>query len=256
MNRRAFLWGRRAAHDPAAVEAAARPGLGHMATRTMSRTLDDLVTDRVADLTRYQNAAYAARYKALVDKARAAESARAPGMDGFAAAVARYAHKAMAYKDEYEVARLYTDGDFLRSVREAFEGDYTLRFHLAPPLLAPRDPVTGELQKREFGPATLWAFRALARLKALRGTALDPFGRTAERKAERAAIARYAEIVDELCRGLDHDKHALAVEIASVPEHVRGYGHVKERHVAVAAKREAELLAAFRAPAPRRTAAE
>ena len=256
MNRRAFLWGRRAAHDPAAVEAAARPGLGHMATRTTSRTLDELIADRAAELTRYQNAAYAARYKALVDKARAAEGARAPGLDGFALAVARYAYKVMAYKDEYEVARLYTDGAFLRSVRETFEGDYTLRFHLAPPLVAPRDPVTGELQKREFGPATLWAFRALATLKALRGTAFDPFGRTAERKAERATITRYRETVDELCRGLDHDKHALAVEIAAMPEHVRGYGHVKERHAAQAAKREAELLAAFRAPAPRRTAAE
>jgi indolepyruvate ferredoxin oxidoreductase len=256
MNRRAFMWGRRAAHDPAAVEGAARPGLAHMAERKMSRGLDELIADRVAELTAYQSAAYAARYMALVEGAKAAEAAKAAGMTGFAEAVARYAYKLMAYKDEYEVARLYTDGAFLKSVRESFEGDYALRFHLAPPLLASRDPITGELQKREFGSSTLWAFKLLAKLKGLRGTMLDPFGRTAERRAERAAIESYARIVAELCQGLDHDKHALAVEIASVPEHIRGYGHVKERHVAAAAKREAELLAAFRAPAPRRTAAE
>ncbi len=262
MNRRAFEWGRRAAHDVKAVEAQARPALaqapdlaqGNM--HKMSRTFEDVVARRVADLTAYQNAAYAKRYEALVARAKRAEAERAKGMAGFAEAVARYAYKVMAYKDEYEVARLYTDGAFLASVRNAFEGDYKLRFHLAPPLLAARDLVTGELQKREYGPWMLAAFRALAKLKVLRGSALDPFGYSAERRAERAAIGAYETLLDELCAGIDHDKHALAVELASIPEHVRGYGHVKERHLKAAKSRQDELLAAFRAPATRKTAAE
>ncbi|MFQ5468404.1 MAG: DUF6537 domain-containing protein, partial [Kiloniellaceae bacterium] len=206
----------------------------------------------------YQDAAYAARYKALVERARAAESAHTPGRADadLTAAVARYYFKLLAYKDEYEVARLYTDGAFLARLRAQFEGDYKLRFHLAPPLVAARDPQTGHLKKRTYGPWTLSAFKVLARLRRLRGTPLDPFGRTAERRAERRLIADYETLIDELLSGLSPETLALAVELASIPEHIRGYGHIKERHMTEAKARESELLAAFRQPPAHRTAAE
>jgi len=153
----------------------------------------------------------------------------------------------MAYKDEYEVARLYTSGDFERRIREQFDGDFKLHFHLAPPLLAKKD-ADGHLRKAEYGPWVFKAFRLLARLKGLRGTAFDLFGRTAERRMERRLIEDYFRLADELLAKLDHDNHALAVDIASVPEHIRGYGHVKERHLADALKRQDDLLVAWRDP--------
>jgi indolepyruvate ferredoxin oxidoreductase len=255
MNTQAFLWGRRAAVDLAAVEKIAAPRSVPPA-KQISRSLDEMVARRTAELTAYQDSAYAQRYRALVERVRAAEADKAKGRTGLAEAVARYYHKLLAYKDEYEVARLYTDGDFLKALHQRFEGDFKLQFHLAPPLLAPRDPVTGELQKRAYGRWVFTAFKLLAGLKGLRGTWLDPFGRTAERKRERALIAEYEAVVEELIAGLGHDNHALAVEIASVPEHIRGYGHIKDRHLAEAKAHEAELLAAFRAPPSQRTAAE
>jgi indolepyruvate ferredoxin oxidoreductase len=255
MNTQAFLWGRSAAHDLASVETQAAPRAPEPA-RMISRSLDELIERRTAELTAYQNAAYAARYRALVERVRAAEAAKAKGMSGLAEAVARYYYKLLAYKDEYEVARLYTDGDFLRALNEHFEGAFKLKFHLAPPLLAPRDPATGELQKRAYGRWVFTAFKLLAALRGLRGTWLDPFGRTAERKRERTLIGEYERVVEELIAGLGHDNHALAIEIAAIPEHIRGYGHVKERHLDEAKAREAELLAAFRAPPVQRTAAE
>jgi indolepyruvate ferredoxin oxidoreductase len=255
-NKAAFLWGRRAAHDRAAVErivaqADPEPESHHIATN-----LEDVVARRVAFLTDYQDAAYAARYRALVERVREAERERAAGLSGLTDAVARYYFKLLAYKDEYEVARLYTDGAFLKQIEAQFEGNYSLEFHLAPPLGSPRDPETGHLKKRRFGPWVLRAFRLLARLKRLRGTKLDIFGYSAERKRERQLIADYERVVEELIRGLSHDSHALAVEIARTPEQIRGFGHVKEAHLERAKKREAELLAAFRAPTPTRTAAE
>jgi indolepyruvate ferredoxin oxidoreductase len=162
----------------------------------------------------------------------------------------------LAYKDEYEVARLYTDGVFHQQLRAKFEGDYELEFNLAPPILSRRDPQTGRLQKRTFGPWMMSAFRLLAGFKGLRGTWADPFGYSPERKRERALIAAYERTIAELLAGLDHDNHALGVEIASLPEHIRGYGHVKEEHLAKAEARQAELLAAFRTPSPQATAAE
>ena len=162
----------------------------------------------------------------------------------------------MAYKDEYEVARLYTDGSFLAQLRQQFEGDYKLEFHLAPPLMAERDPVTGHLQKRPYGAWMLKAFALLARLKGLRGTALDPFGLSEERRRERALIGRYERVVDELIQGLTHQNHELAVEIARLPLDIRGFGHVQEANLARVKAREAELLAHFRAPQPQMSAAE
>jgi indolepyruvate ferredoxin oxidoreductase len=256
MNRNAFRWGRRAALDPAAVEAAAAPVAASSGRARPAATLDEAISRRIVFLTDYQDAAYAERYRALVQRVRRVEAARAPGRSELALAVARYYCKLLAYKDEYEVARLYTNGDFEAQLRAQFEGRPQLKIHLAPPLLAARDPATGELQKRAYGPWMLTAMRWLASLKRLRGTAFDPFGYSADRRTERALIGAYEQVVEELLGGLSPDNHELAVEIARIPEQIRGYGHVKVRHLRVAKAREAELLAAFRAPATRLTAAE
>ena len=186
------------------------------------------------------------RYRALVERVREAERALGAG-EALAGAVARYLYKLMAYKDEYEVARLYTDGAFRDRLAAAFEGDLRLTFHLAPPVLARRDPVTGEPRKRTFGP---WMWRALglvAKLRFLRGTPFDPFGRTAERRMERRLIEEYFETVEELLAGLRAENLGLAVEIASIPEAIRGYGHVKARAVEEAEREKAALLERWRA---------
>ncbi len=254
-NKRAFLWGRRAAHDRGAVEKLAQPAEAPE-NRHLSQSLEETVARRRGFLTDYQDAAYALRYVQLVDKAKAAEAAQAPGRSGLAEAVARYYFKLLAYKDEYEVARLYTSGDFAAKLKQQFEGDVKLRFHLAPPLGSKRDPDTGELQKKEYGPWMFGLFKLLAKLKGLRGTPFDVFGHTQERKTERRLIADYEALLDELMAKLDHDNHALAVELASIPEHIRGYGHVKEAHLEKAKAHEAELLDAFRHPETRATAAQ
>jgi indolepyruvate ferredoxin oxidoreductase len=257
-NRRAFLWGRRAAVDPEAVARIAAPAVPlRLQEHSHATSLEDIVTLRIRQLTAYQNAAYARRYKDLVVRVQRAEAERARGASGLAETVARYYFKLLAYKDEYEVARLYTDGAFLKAVRDQFEGDYTLKLHLAPPLFAKRDPATGELQKQEFGPWMLKAFGLLASLKGLRGTPFDPFGYTAERRQERQLIAEYEAVMAELLAGLNSDNHALAVAIAAIPEHIRGYGHVKEAHLAKARTEQDALLRAFRDPdAPRAMAAQ
>src|SRR5690606_28989695 len=203
----------------------------------LSRSLDELVERRRAFLTAYQDRAYAARYTGLVQKVREAEAARAPGSTALTEAVARYAFKLMAYKDEYEVARLYTDGQFQRRLQQQFEGDYRLHFHLAPPLLAKKDE-QGRLVKGEYGPWVFTAFRWLARLKFLRGTALDPFGRTAERRMERQLVEDYFATIEGLLPKLDAGNVQLAAEIASIPDQIRGYGHVKDAHLEKAKARE------------------
>jgi len=255
-NKAAFLWGRRAAHDLAAVEKAVAPRSEPQAHH-LSQSLDEVIARRVDFLTGYQNAAYAERYKALVEKVRRAEAGKAVGFSGLAEAVARYYFKLLAVKDEYEVARLYSRPDFKRSLRQQFEGSYKLSFHLAPPLLARRDPETGHLQKQTFGPWMLGAFGVLARFKGLRGTAFDIFGYSAERRMERRLIADYETLIEEILVKLTPDNHALAVELAAIPEKIRGFGHVKEAHLKSAKACEADLLAAFRDPALRhQTAAE
>jgi indolepyruvate ferredoxin oxidoreductase len=155
--------------------------------------------------------------------------------------------KLMAYKDEYEVARLYTDGSFAREVAKRFAGDYTLKFHLAPPVLAKPDPKTGVAKKNVYGPWMLGAMRVLARLKGLRGTAFDPFGRTAERRTERRLISDYEAMLAELAGALSKDNVAIAAELAGLPEKVRGYGHIKEAAVKAYEQQRAGLLEAFRA---------
>ncbi|HYS51579.1 MAG TPA: DUF6537 domain-containing protein, partial [Burkholderiales bacterium] len=161
--------------------------------------------------------------------------------------VARYYFKLMACKDEYEVARLYTDPAFARKIEGMFEGGYKLKFHLAPPIFNKPDPRTGEARKSEFGPWMMAAFRVLAKLKRLRGTPFDVFGASAERKAERRLIGEYEATVAELLEHLDGENRKLAVEIASVPEHIRGFGHVKRRHLDEAKRKEVALLTQFRA---------
>jgi len=226
-NKAAFEWGRRCAHDLASVQAmfkaqqviqfVKKPGLAEM------------IATRVDFLTGYQDAAYAARYKAFVEKVQAAEAKAGTGTP-LSEAVARYLFKLMAYKDEYEVARLHTDKSFTDKVAGMFEGDYKLVHHLAPPMIAKTND-KGELVKQPFGPWMRSAFGLLARMKGLRGTALDVFGRTEERKTERALITEYQACIDELLQTLNADNRALAAEIARIPEEIRGYGHVKERHL-------------------------
>jgi len=255
-NKRAFLWGRRAAHDLAAVERFVAGMAPETTAPVLARTLEEIVARRADFLTEYQNAAYAGRYRALVERVRKAEAERAPGMSGLAEAAARYYFKLLAYKDEYEVARLYSDERFRTALESQFEGDYRLEFHLAPPLIAKRDPDSGLPLKGSYGASMLRVFGLLARLKFLRGSLLDPFGHTAERRRERQLIKDYEALVDEVLAELDHDRHRLAVALLSLPEQIRGYGHVKEAHLAKVEKRGSELSAAFRAPESHRTAAE
>jgi indolepyruvate ferredoxin oxidoreductase len=252
MNQAAFHWGRRAVVDRVKIETLARP-VATLASDAehLSESFDESVERRVTFLTAYQNAAYAARYKSWVDKVKAAEATCAPGKCGLADAVARYLFKLMTYKDEYEVARLYSDGAFAKQVQAEFDGDnLRFEFHLAPPLLARRDKETGLPRKMSFGPWLMPAFRVLARLKFLRGTALDPFGRSTERRTERRLIGDYEALLDELLAHLTPENHHLAVGLAAIPEKIRGFGHVKQQHLAAAKADEAALLEQFRAGTP------
>jgi indolepyruvate ferredoxin oxidoreductase len=252
MNKQAFELGRRAAHDPAALLAALAEAKAPTDARQLSQSLDEIVARRVDFLTGYQNAAYAARYRDLVEKVRAKEAGVLPGQSALAESVARYLFKLMAYKDEYEVARLYSDGAFRKQLAATFEQDSAsgeplrLEFHLAPPLLAKRDPNTGLPRKMSFGPWMLGAFGLLAKLKGLRGSAFDVFGYTQERKTERRLIADYDALVAEILGKLSPQNHALCVALAAIPEKIRGFGHVKERHLAAAKAEEAELLKRLR----------
>jgi len=245
-NKTAFEWGRQAAHDWARVEKALAGAGGAQVIEFKKReTLDTLIARRVEFLTGYQNAAYAETYRAFVARVQQAESAL--GKTALSEAVARYLFKLMAYKDEYEVARLHSDPAFLARIEGMFEGDYTLNYHLAPPLTAQRND-KGELVKKKYGPGMLRGFKLLAKLKGLRGTALDPFGRSEERRTERALIGEYRASVEELLKSLAAGNHALALEIARIPEQIKGYGHVKERNLKAARARWDELRAQWRQP--------
>jgi indolepyruvate ferredoxin oxidoreductase len=247
MNTAAFHAGRHAAADSEALVRRVRAAEPVPAHRRLTGTVEEAIEHRARHLEAYQDRALAERYRALVARAAAAETARARGLSGLADAVARGYHKVLAYKDEYEVARLYAEGGFASQIAGMFEGRPRLEVHLAPPILGERDPVTGQARKRTFGPWIFTAFRALAKLKGLRGTTFDPFGRSAERRAERALIATYEQAVTEALDRLDHDSHALVVEIARFPEQVRGFGHVKDANRTKALARLDELLASLRA---------
>ena len=251
MNTETFRWGRRAAIDLPAVESVISPD---RADNTTIDSFGDLVAHHIKDLTDYQNARYAARYSRLVERASAAEQKRTPTQHGFADTVARYAYKLMAYKDEYEVARLYTSGEFKRALEEAFDGPYKLQFHLAPPLLTPKDSETGLATKRTFGPWMYPLLKVLAKCRFLRGSWLDPFRLLAERREERQLITDYEGLIEKLCSGLDEYNHPLSVDLASLPEQIRGYGHVKQNHLKAAKKLETELLTAWHNVKPERKA--
>ncbi|HEY1091180.1 MAG TPA: indolepyruvate ferredoxin oxidoreductase family protein, partial [Burkholderiaceae bacterium] len=241
-NKAAFEWGRRCAHNLAAVQSLfAAQSVIQIVKR---QGLAELVSKRVEFLTGYQNAAYAQRYADFVEKVRAAEAPL--NSTRLAEAVARYLFKVMAYKDEYEVARLHTDTAFISKIAAQFEGDYKIKHHLAPPLLSKKND-KGELQKRQFGAWVRPAFSVLAKLKGLRGTPLDIFGYTAERKGERALIEQYRASIEEiLAKGLTAERLTLATEIARLPEEVRGYGHVKEHHLHAVRPKWEGLMAQWR----------
>jgi indolepyruvate ferredoxin oxidoreductase len=241
-NKQAFLWGRRAAFDPDGTEKLAREHEPVLPQHRLSRDLDETVARRRDYLIAYQDQAYARRYTDLVERIRRAETALLPGSALLSEAVARGYFKLLAYKDEYEVARLYTDAEFAQALNSAFEGAFKLRFHLAIPALSRRDPVSGEPRKRRYGPWLMSAFQLLAPLKFLRGTPLDIFGYGAERRLERSLIKEYEATLDALLRILDPETLALAAEIAGLPEGIRGYGPIKERNTAAARKRQAELM--------------
>ncbi|MGF6596589.1 indolepyruvate ferredoxin oxidoreductase [Paraburkholderia sp. GAS448] len=258
-NRSAFEWGRRAAHDLAAVRKLAQSAAqgdtpesaagGKIISLHTPKALDTLIDKRAAYLTAYHNNAYAARYRKLVADVRAAETALDVG-DGqmpLTEAVAKNLHKLMAYKDEYEVARLYADPAFIEKLKANFEGDWKLKLYLAPPAFSKKD-AHGHLVKKQYGPWVFKAMHVLAKLKFLRGTALDPFGKTEERRTERELIGEYEALVRELISGLTAGKRALAVELASLPDGIRGYGHVKENNLKGVRTKWSALLAKWRAP--------
>ncbi|OWK48076.1 indolepyruvate ferredoxin oxidoreductase [Pseudomonas oleovorans subsp. oleovorans] len=237
LNQQAFLWGRRAAHDLAAVEKLAAP---KVVEAPHCSTLEEIVADRVQRLTAYQNAAYAERYRELVEHVRKADT---DAQQRLSKAVARYYFKLLAYKDEYEVARLYSDATFRKQLEAQFEGDYQLQFHVAPSWLSKPDAVTGQPRKRSFGPWMLKAFGVLARFKFLRGSVLDPFGHSAERRLERELIEEYEANVAYLLAELNAGNYRTAVALAEIPEQIRGYGHVKEAALAKAREQATQLKA-------------
>ncbi len=249
-NLQAFLWGRRFAEHPEQV--ATLCGLGAKPVELMAaQSLDEIVDYRYGELVAYQGRAYAERYRSLVNQVKQVETdllaSQSDGSDklAFTENVARYYFKLLAYKDEYEVARFYTNGEFQQSLNEQFEGKLRLRFHLAPPLLAKRDPDSGHLIKREFGSWMLPVFKVLAKFKFLRGTSFDPFGRTAERKMERQLITDYEQKINHLLANLTNEKLPLAIEYAGLPHFIRGYGHVKETNVKTVQRRAFNVMKNF-----------
>jgi indolepyruvate ferredoxin oxidoreductase len=250
MNLAAFAWGRRAAAEPGLIAELTGSAKEPTPSRHLSTTLDEVIERRVAFLTDYQSARYARRYKAQIDKVREAESRVVPGSTSLTDAAARSLFKLMAYKDEYEVARLYTNGQFEKQVAATFEGEnLRYEFHLAPPLLAKKDPNTGHPRKMSFGPSMMKGFRMLARLRALRGTPLDVFGYTQERRTERRLVREFEGRLAEIVGQLTPQNHAVAVGLAAIPQKIRGFGYIKDRNLKTARAEEEQLLAQFRAPA-------
>lgn len=240
-NQQAFLWGRRCADQPEKVQRL----LAAEKTTEPEFSLATLINDRKARLTRYQNAAYALAYEEAVARVQAVDSDKETE-DCLAAIVARNLYKLMAIKDEYEVARLYSDQAFQRKLEQQFEGQFQLRFNLAPPLFSKRDPQTGQLLKREFGPWMMTAFRFLAALRPLRGTALDVFSYTSERKRERQDLSDYRQLVEILLNDLSASNYKLACELAALPEKLRGFGHVRDRNRDKLSQRYQTLLSQWR----------
>jgi indolepyruvate ferredoxin oxidoreductase len=245
-NLHALNWGRLAAQDPARLTATlAQAGGAGTGEEPVSETLEQLLARRVRHLTDYQDAAYARSYIDFLQKVREQENAKVPGSTAVAQAVAISLSKLMSYKDEYEVARLYSNGDFERRLKQQFAGDYTLKVHLSPPIFNPHDKLTGKPRKIAFGPWMLKAFRLLSRLKRLRGTRLDVFGYTAERRTERRLIEDYRKTIEGILPVLNLENQALVASIAALPDMIRGYGHVKQESLENYEKELAKLLASF-----------
>jgi indolepyruvate ferredoxin oxidoreductase len=248
-NKAAFTWGRRAAHDWASVESLLAPA--QVIEFKRRETLEGMVARRAEFLAAYQNRAYADSYREFVEKVRLAEAPL--GKTVLTEAVARYLFKLMAYKDEYEVARLHAETGFQEKIAAMFEGDYKVNYHLAPPLVARRNE-KGELQKKKYGQSMLTAFRVLAKFKGLRGTPFDIFGGTAERRAERALPGQYRQSIEQVIASLNAGNHSQALEIARIPEQIKGFGHVKERNLAAVQAQWQQLMAQWRGAGERRAA--
>jgi indolepyruvate ferredoxin oxidoreductase len=247
MNMHAFNWGRVAANDPVLVEQVADQMKARPAADMEHKveTLDDVIAIRRKLLTDYQNVAYANKYSELVEWVKKREQELMPGSERLTAAVAHNYAKVMAYKDEYEVARLYTSGPFMQKLQETFEGDFEVKFNLAPPLFSKRDPRTGELLKKEYPSWMMSAFNVLARFKGLRGTALDIFGKTEERRMERRLIGEYEALVRHVIAKFSPEKVDQAAELLSLYDDIRGYGHIKDRNHKEVKQKEAALLARY-----------
>lgn len=242
-NKKAFAYGRLAAHDPVMLEFEIKSASGEMTEEPIAVTLEDVIAKRIRYLTDYQNAAYAQKYKGMVDR-----FAAYPDLQD---AVARNYHKLLAYKDEYEVARLYTDGDFMKSVRAQFTGDYKLTFNLAPPIMEQEDPATGRPKKRQFGPWMMVGFQILARLKFLRGTAFDPFAHLKDRREERALIAEYETLMEKILSSVTEENRAVCQELLMLPDMIRGYGPVKAGNIGKARQAQRRLLDKLDGPSTR-----
>jgi indolepyruvate ferredoxin oxidoreductase len=247
MNTEAFRFGRLAAHDTAAIERVVQP----KAAQTPA-TLAEIVAFRAKHLIAYQDEALARRFTDMIARFKALEQSKAGGRKGLAEAVARGYFKLLSYKDEYEVARLYTDGRFEKAIGENFDGNLKLEFHLAPPLMSwfSKDKVTGHPRKMSFGRWMLPVFRQLAKGKRLRGSPWDIFGYTAERKLERKMISDYEAVLAEIERLLSPENYHSAVGLARLPEETKGFGHVKLGNYEKVKQREAALLADLRDPKP------
>jgi len=246
MNKRALAWGRLAAHDLEKVRSRADLRVRASQKVAKAETLEDVVARRVRFLTDYQNEKYAARYSDRVKQVASAE--RASGVQGhrLAHAVALYYFKLLSVKDEYEVMRLWASDRFQSQLDAEFEGNYKLQFHLAPQLFFPRDKDTGRVRKLNIDRRVMTVLKWIRHLKFLRHSPLDLFNRTAHRRREWALVGDYETVLDELTRGLAPDNLDLAVQIAQIPEHIRGFDTVKDSHLAIAKEKEAELLDAFR----------
>lgn len=254
-NKKAFNYGRLAAHDPETVTEMVKTVKGDGKREPIAITLDDIIAKRSKYLSEYQNDAYAKRYTDLVEKVKSAESHVVSNSTLLSETVAKYLHKLMAYKDEYEVARLYTDGEFMDKLKSEFGGKYKLEFNLAPPIMPGKDPATGRPKKRQFGPWMLSAFRLLSKMKGLRGTPLDVFGYSEERKKERALIEQYTADVNHVIKYLNKENLDAAIALLSVPDQIRGYGPVKDGNMEHAAKLREDLMDKFENPETLRQAA-
>ncbi len=247
-NIRSFHWGRLAVHDPATLKEI----VGRLDIELLPEENLDQLTERLeSDLVRYQDRAYADRFMRVVNKVKAQGNNLA-----LSEAVVRSLHRLMAHKDEYEVAQLHMESGFMEELKEVFTGDFKVNFHMAPDLAINRDPKTGNLKKRAYGPWMASLLKILAKFKGLRGGFFDPFSRFEERKTSRRLISDYEKIIEELLAKLSEDNLSLAIEIAQTPMDVRGYGHIKAATVQAAEKKQAELLNQFRANKEEALAAE